>query len=113
MNKSQLFKKIIIEAVKEAIRDELRDELRDIIREELKGVKPLVEKVAPKKKVNFADFLPGRKNMVSKSPNTLLEENLKGNPLASLIQDTARNLTADEMNRISSGGGGAVEAPVM
>jgi len=112
MTKSQILKKIIKEAVIEA----LHDELRTIIREELQNMKPLLSNPVtspPKKKVNFQDFLPGRRpmtqNQPQKSGNALLAENLKGNPLAAFIQDTASKLTTDEMNNMVSGNGVSAE----
>lgn len=127
MNKRQLLKNII----KEALSEVLRDELRVILREELANNKPIIQNIIPqisgnnkentninpgiRKKVNFNEFLPGFKQRPTQTPqskNAVLNEALKKNPLAAFIQDTAKNLSADEMQKLSQGIG-AIEEPVM
>lgn len=112
--------------IKESIREVLNEGLRSIIKEELANHKPIINNIisdskstslvntpTPKKKIDFNDFLPGpkRPKLTPQVKGQMLAETLKKNPLAAFIQDSAKNLTADEMQDLSKGI--AVEEPMI
>lgn len=98
--KSQIFKKLLKEAVREVIREELKTiliEQRNVQIKDFndKNAKPLIREV---KRPDWSEFLPKSPQRAQQRPAYI--PTTVSNPLASLIQDTAKNMSGDEYSTI-------------
>lgn len=114
---AQLFKKLIKDACREAVREELNKAIKEgkfnnnnILQEDMQSFNFTTENIDPsmsKKMVKQQmDQMFGGKTM-QKSPSQGLKV-LPGasNPFAAFLEDSAQNLTPQELNGLRNSGGG-------